>query len=239
MSTGASDSAMHQEPTGMTGFAGQRGEAARGVAIFAAGCFWGVQYYFDQVPGVIETTAGYTGGHTDNPTYEQVCSHTTGHAESVKIEYDPAKVVEGAKASTVQGAGEQQSKAYKKYGERVAEPATKQSTASDGGVGGFADEQAEAFRILLKQFFRMHDPTQLNRQGPDVGDSYRSAIFYTSEAQKVEAQKMIEKLNKEKLDNKIVTELKAATKFWPAEDYHQKFTQKTGQGMCHVPYTAA
>lgn len=208
------------------------------VAIFAGGCFWGVQYYFDQVPGVAETAAGYTGGHTDNPTYEQVCSHTTGHAEAVKIIYDPVKVVEGAKASAMRGAGEQPSKPYIKYGERVAEHATKQSAASGGGVGGFADEQAKAFRILLKHFFRLHDPTQLKRQGLDVGDNYRSAIFYTSDEQKSEAQDMIEKLNKEEFGGKIVTTLEPAAKFWPAEAYHQKFTERTGQGACHVDYAA-
>lgn len=155
------------------------------VAILAAGCFWGVQYYFDQVPGVLETTAGYTGGHVDNPSYEQVCAHTTGHAEAVKIVFDPDKV---------------------------------------------------SYKTLLKQFFRMHDPTQLNRQGPDVGDNYRSAIFYQNENQKKEAQKLIDELNKTRFDGKIVTALERATKFWPAEDYHQKYTQKTGMGACHIDY---
>lgn len=154
-------------------------------AIFAAGCFWGVQYYFDQVPGVIETEAGYIGGHVDEPSYELVCTHTTGHAEAVKIIYDPKKV---------------------------------------------------SYETMLKQFFRMHDPTQLNRQGPDVGDQYRSAIFYLDEQQKELAERTIDKLNKSDFSGKIVTTLEKATTFWPAEDYHQKFTQRTGRGMCHVDY---
>lgn len=154
-------------------------------AILAAGCFWGVQYYFDQVPGVIETETGYTGGLTNNPTYESVCSHTTGHAEAVKIIYDPKKIT---------------------------------------------------YETILQQFFRMHDPTQLNRQGPDIGDSYRSAIFYTNEKQKIAAQEIIEDLNATQFDNKIVTTLEPAGKFWPAEEYHQKYTEKTGRGMCHIPY---
>jgi peptide methionine sulfoxide reductase msrA/msrB len=154
-------------------------------AIFAAGCFWGVQFYFDQVPGVTDTEAGYIGGHIDQPTYEQVCAHNTGHAEAVKIIYDPAKV---------------------------------------------------NYQILLMQFFRMHDPTQLNRQGPDVGDQYRSAIFYVNDKQKQFAQDAIDKLNQEKHKGKIVTSLEKAGTFWTAEDYHQKFTERTGRGMCHIPY---
>ncbi|HSX18318.1 MAG TPA: peptide-methionine (S)-S-oxide reductase MsrA [Candidatus Saccharimonadales bacterium] len=154
-------------------------------AIFAAGCFWGVQYYFDQVPGVIETEVGYIGGHVDKPTYEMVCSHTTGHAEATKIIYDPKKVT---------------------------------------------------YETLLQQFFRMHDPTQLNRQGPDVGDSYRSAIFYLDNEQKDAAQKVINELNKNQFDSKIVTTLEKANTFWLAEDYHQKYTEKTGMGACHVDY---
>jgi methionine-S-sulfoxide reductase len=156
-------------------------------AIFAAGCFWGVQYYFDQVPGVIETSVGYIGGNVDKPTYEQVCTHKTGHAEATQIIFDPNKV---------------------------------------------------SYKTLLIQFFRMHDPTQLNRQGPDIGDSYRSAIFYLNEDQKKEAEQVIADLNKSKFGGKIVTTLEAATTFWPAEDYHQKYTEKTGHGMCHIPYAA-
>jgi len=153
-------------------------------AIFAAGCFWGVQFYFDQVPGVQETIVGYTGGHTENPTYEEVCSHTTGHAEAVKITFDPNIV---------------------------------------------------SYETLIKQFFKMHNPTQLNRQGPDVGDSYRTAIFYTTEQQKERAEEE-KTAQAENFDDPIVTEITSATEFWPAEDYHQKFAKRTGQGMCHVAY---
>ncbi|MBI2008877.1 peptide-methionine (S)-S-oxide reductase MsrA [Candidatus Saccharibacteria bacterium] len=165
------------------------------IAIFAAGCFWGVQYYFDQVPGVLETETGYTGGNVENPTYEQVCGHKTGHAEAVRIVFDPRKV---------------------------------------------------SYEKLLRHFFRMHDPTQLNRQGPDIGDQYRSAIFYTDEAQKKTAQIIINELNEQKFKNKIVTTLepafaeasvdRPAGRWWPAEEYHQKYTQKTGMGACHTPY---
>jgi methionine-S-sulfoxide reductase len=151
----------------------------------AAGCFWGVQFYFDEVPGVLETEVGYIGGHIDNPSYELVCTHTTGHAEATKIVYDPEKI---------------------------------------------------SYEILLKHFFRMHDPTQLNRQGPDVGNSYRSAIFYLDAQQKSAAQKIIDQLNKTQFNGKIITTLEKAGKFWPAEAYHQKYSQRTGIGICHVPY---
>ena len=153
-------------------------------AIFAAGCFWGVQYYFDQVPGVVKTTAGYTGGHTANPTYDEVCTHTTGHAEAVLVEFDPDMV---------------------------------------------------SYETLVKQFFRMHDPTQLNRQGPDVGDNYRSAIFYFDQEQHKHAIQVRNKLQKEK-DRQIVTQIEPAAEFYEAEAYHQKFTERTGMGMCHVDY---
>ncbi|HET9721822.1 MAG TPA: peptide-methionine (S)-S-oxide reductase MsrA [Candidatus Saccharimonadales bacterium] len=158
-------------------------------AIFGAGCFWGVQYYFDQVPGVIQTEAGYTGGHADNPTYQDVLSHATGHAEALKITFDPSKV---------------------------------------------------SYETLLKQFFRMHDPTQLNRQGPDIGDNYRSAVFYLDENQKAAGQKLINELNESgKYHQPIVTTLEPAGKFWPAEAYHQKFSARTGQGICHIDYAPA
>jgi methionine-S-sulfoxide reductase len=157
-------------------------------AIFAAGCFWGVQFYFDQVPGVVETEVGYTGGHTKNPTYEAVLTHTTGHAEATRIVYDPKKV---------------------------------------------------DYKTLLRQFFRMHDPTQMNRQGPDIGDNYRSAIFYKDEDQKKTAEKLIKELDASGQFNRpIVTSLEKAGDFWQAEDYHQKYTEKTGVGACHVDYAA-
>lgn len=164
----------------------QRDEPAQSVAIFATGCFWGVQYYFDEVPGVISTEVGYTGGHKDNPTYEEVYRHKTGHAEAVKIVFDPDKV---------------------------------------------------SYQTLLKHFFRIQDPTAKNvPDGINEGDSYRSAIFYTSEEQQNMAQALIDKLNKEKYGGKIVTEIKLVGRWWPAEAYHQKYTARTGRGMCHVPY---
>jgi methionine-S-sulfoxide reductase len=153
-------------------------------AIFAAGCFWGVQYYFDQVPGVVTSTVGYTGGTTEDPTYEEVCTHTTGHAEAVWLEFDEEKV---------------------------------------------------SYETLVRQFFRMHDPTQLNRQGPDVGDSYRSAIFYVTDEQKEVAEKVIAELAPT-YKAPIVTVIEQAGPYYEAEDYHQKFTEKTGRGACHVAY---
>ena len=155
-------------------------------AIFAAGCFWGVQYYFDQVPGVTMSSVGYTGGHVENPSYDEVCSHTTGHAEAVLIEFDPKKV---------------------------------------------------SYETLVKQFFRMHDPTQMNRQGPDIGDNYRSAIFYEDDEQKRVAEKVRDTLQSS-TQKRIVTQIVPAQTFYQAEDYHQKFTERTGRGMCHIPYAA-
>jgi peptide-methionine (S)-S-oxide reductase len=153
-------------------------------AIFGAGCFWGVQFYFDQVPGVIKTTVGYSGGHTENPTYEDVCTHTTGHAEVVLVEFDPDKV---------------------------------------------------SYATLLRQFFRMHDPTQLNRQGPDIGDNYRSVIYYYDDAQQAAAQTIKYEVQQD-YDQPVVTQIEPVQAFYEAEDYHQKYTERTGRGMCHVPY---
>ena len=154
-------------------------------AIFAAGCFWGVQDYFDQIPGVTGTTVGYTGGTLENPSYEDVLTHATGHAEALLIEFDASKV---------------------------------------------------SYKTLVKQFFHMHDPTQLNRQGPDVGENYRSAIFYVTDEQKEIAEKVIAELQPE-YGGKIVTEVTQAGPFYRAEDYHQKYTEKTGRGACHIPYS--
>lgn len=153
-------------------------------ACFAAGCFWGVQFYFDQEPGVVASSVGYTGGHTESPTYEDVCYTNTGHAEVVLIEFDPSKVT-------------------------------------------YAD--------LLRHFFRMHDPTTMNRQGPDVGEQYRSAIFYFNDEQRTVAERVKEELAQE-FSDPIVTEITAAAIFYEAEDYHQKYTEKTGRGACHIPY---
>jgi methionine-S-sulfoxide reductase len=158
------------------------------VATFGAGCFWGVQYYFDEVPGVLQTEAGYTGGHVDNPGYWDVVGHGTGHVEAVRVEFDPGKV---------------------------------------------------SYDTLLKHFFRIQDPTsELRPDGINRGDTYRSVIFYADENQKRAAQKLIDKLNKEKYGGKIATKLESAGKWWAAEADQQKFTQRTGVGACHVDYAA-
>jgi methionine-S-sulfoxide reductase len=153
-------------------------------AIFGAGCFWGVQYYFDQVPGVVSSVVGYSGGNVKDPTYEQVCSHTTGHAEVVELEYEPSII---------------------------------------------------DYENLLRHFFRLHDPTQLNRQGPDVGDNYRSVIYYFDDKQKELAEKIIKELTPS-FSSPIVTEVSKADIFYKAEEYHQKYAETTGRGMCHVEY---
>lgn len=154
-------------------------------ALFAAGCFWGVEQAFYETPGVIETKVGYTGGHTQNPTYKDVCSQTTGHAETVQVTYDPAKVT---------------------------------------------------YQKLLDVFFSVHDPTEINRQGPDVGSNYRSAVFYLNNQQKQAAEQYIASLTTSgKYKKPVATELSAATKFWPAEDYHQKYFLKHTNFVCPVP----
>lgn len=157
-------------------------EVKYGRAIFAGGCFWGVEYWFQKVPGVLKVTSGYSGGTKPNPTYQQVCSHTTGHAEAVEVLYDPVRV---------------------------------------------------SYEALAKLFFEIHDPTQVDRQGPDVGDQYRSEIFTTSDEQREIAEKLIAQLRARGL--KIATEVTPAPQFWPAEEYHQDYYAKTGkQPYCHI-----
>jgi methionine-S-sulfoxide reductase len=145
-------------------------------ATFAAGCFWGVEHKFGQLKGVLSTTVGYTGGEVKNPTYRQVCSAETGHAEAVHIIYDPTEIT---------------------------------------------------YEELVSYFFRIHDPTQLNRQGLDVGSQYRSAIFYHDEMQKKAALKVIEDLNTTgRFKKPITTQLVSYSEFYKAEDYHQKYYEK-------------
>ncbi len=155
---------------------------APATAFFGGGCFWGVEDGFSKLPGVLNVVSGYMGGKNPFPTYEEVCTGTTGHAEVVKVEYDPAKI---------------------------------------------------DFETLAKFFFEIHDPTQLNRQGPDVGTQYRSVIYYTDENQRKTADKLVDILTKKGLD--VVTEISAAVPFFAAEDYHQDFTKRTGRGGCHLP----
>jgi peptide methionine sulfoxide reductase msrA/msrB len=154
-------------------------------AILAGGCFWGMEDIIRKIPGVTRTAVGYTGGTVANPTYEDVCTRGTGHAEAVQVDFDSTRL---------------------------------------------------SYEELLNYFFRMHDPTTPNRQHNDVGSQYRSAIFYTSEAQKQTAERVKEKWNKSgKFDAPIVTEITAATKFYPAEEYHQKYLVKNPGGYtCHV-----
>lgn len=153
-------------------------------ATFGAGCFWGVEHILKSIPGVKATTCGYMGGEAPNPTYKQVCTGQTGHAEVVEVEFDP---------------------------------------------------QVVTYETLLDFFWRLHDPTTLNRQGVDVGTQYRSAIFYHSEEQRKAAE-----LSKAAFDAsgvfsaKAVTEISPATKFWPAEDYHQDYFDNNDGHICHV-----
>lgn len=155
------------------------------VAYFAGGCFWGIEHKFAEFPGVIDAVSGYQGGTVKNPSYKAVCTGTTGHAESVRVTYDPSRV---------------------------------------------------SYRDLLKWFFRIHDPTQLNRQGPDFGTQYRSAIFAANDEQLKQAQQYIAELQQSKRfkDAKIVTLVEKATKFFPAEAYHQDYHARNG-GSCPMP----
>lgn len=153
-------------------------------ATFAAGCFWGVEATFRQIKGVLSTRVGYTGGNFANPTYQDVCTDQTGHAEAVEVTYDPAQV---------------------------------------------------GYEKLLQVFWENHDPTQLNRQGPDWGSQYRSAIFYHSPEQKAAAEASKETLGKSGRYNRpIVTEIVPAATFYEAEDYHQQYLEKRGLAACHI-----
>jgi len=150
-------------------------------AIFAGGCFWGVQSLLEKMKGVIRTTVGYTGGNTEHPTYEEVCTHTTGHAEAMEIIFD---------------------------------------------------QRQTSFEALARRFFEIHDPTQRNRQGPDMGDQYRSAVFYTNDKQRETALKLIADLRSRGFD--VATEVVPAAVFWPAEAYHQHYYDRTGKTpYCH------
>lgn len=154
-------------------------------ATFAAGCFWGVEETFRQLPGVVDTAVGFMGGTTENPSYRDVCGGRTGHAEVVHLEYDPARI---------------------------------------------------SYDELLEAFWRSHDPTTLNRQGPDVGDQYRSAIFHHTPEQEAAAR-----ASKERHDaggrfrRPIVTAIEPAATFWRAEEYHQRYLEKRGEAACRVP----
>jgi peptide-methionine (S)-S-oxide reductase len=154
------------------------------LATFGAGCFWGVEADFRQIRGVVATQVGYEGGRTQNPTYRDVCSHTTGHAEVVQVEYDPARV---------------------------------------------------SYDDLLKVFWENHDPTQLNRQGPDVGDQYRTVIFYHTPEQQAAAQASKERLEAEKKYRRpIVTQIVPTETFYRAEEYHQQYLEKRGLSTCKI-----
>jgi len=152
-------------------------------ATFGAGCFWGVEATFRQVDGVVETAVGYAGGHLDKPTYHDVCTDLTGHAEVVQVEYDPSRVT------------------YDK---------------------------------LLNVFWENHDPTMLNRQGPDVGAQYRSVIFYHTPEQETAARAAKDRLERSgRFRKPVVTAIEPAAPFWRAEEYHQKYLEKRGLAHCH------
>lgn len=153
-------------------------------ATFGAGCFWGVQTTFDQIPGVIETAVGYEGGTLERPTYQQVCTDRTGHAEVLEVRFNPEQV---------------------------------------------------GYQKLLDVFFDAHNPTQLNRQGPDRGTQYRSVIFYHSPEQQKAATETIARLTAaHRFPQPIVTQVVPAATFWPAEEYHQKYLEKRGMANCHI-----
>jgi peptide-methionine (S)-S-oxide reductase len=158
---------------------------SREIATFAAGCFWGVEEHFRQLPGVISTSVGYTGGSKPRPTYKEVCTGRTGHAEAVQVVFDPEQI---------------------------------------------------SYDQLLHEFWRIHDPTQVNRQGPDVGHQYRSEIFTHSAAQFEAAQASKAALDQSKRYRRpVATEIQPASEFFLAEDYHQQYIAKRGAASCHVP----
>jgi len=153
-------------------------------ATFGAGCFWGVEAAFRRIDGVTDTAVGYAGGHTENPTYRDVCSGTTGHAEVVEVEYDPTRV---------------------------------------------------SYETLLDNFWAMHDPTQVNRQGPDVGDQYRSLIFFHTPEQEEQARAAKQSLEDGgRLSRPIATVVEPAPTFWRAEEYHQRYLEKNSQAACNL-----
>jgi peptide-methionine (S)-S-oxide reductase len=162
----------------------RKGESEMAIATFGAGCFWGVEAAFERVPGVQEAVSGYAGGHTENPTYKEVCAGDTGHAEVVKVEYDPEEVT---------------------------------------------------YEDLLEVFWSCHDPTQVNRQGPDVGYQYRSVIFYHNEAQRTAAERSKREMDESGEYNRpVATSIEPAGDFWRAEEYHQDYLAKRGLGpACH------
>jgi peptide-methionine (S)-S-oxide reductase len=151
-------------------------------ATFGAGCFWGVEVAFRNVPGVVDTAVGYMGGTVANPTYEQVCTDRTGHAEVVQVEYDPEEV---------------------------------------------------SYEQLLDTFWEEHDPTQLNRQGPDVGSQYRSVVFFHTPEQQEQALASKARIQAQNGD-RVVTEIEPASDFWPAEEYHQQYLVKRGVATCRI-----
>jgi len=158
-------------------------EVRVGEAVFAGGCFWGVEHWMQKIPGVLDVASGYTGGQTVNPTYTEVCDGDTGHAEAVRVRFDPARV---------------------------------------------------NFETLARAFFEIHDPTQLNRQGPDAGTQYRSGVFYANEEQREVAQHLIAELQANGFE--AVTEVTPLDTFWEAEDYHQNYYRRKGSApYCHSP----
>ena len=175
--SGAEGTDLRRQPTGET--------MTRAEATFAAGCFWGVEAAFRQVKGVVSTAVGFTGGTVKDPSYEQVCTGNTGHAEAVEVVYDPSTI---------------------SYGE------------------------------LLSVFWSLHDPTTLNRQGPDWGSQYRSAIFYHTPQQQAEAETSKQQLERShRYKRPVVTQVVPAADFYRAEEYHQRYYEKQGGGQCPIP----